>query len=49
MKKLKIEEDLSNFVQGKFWKEKKFKYLNCKDVLPIIIFLYYDDFEVNNP
>jgi len=38
VKKLKIEEDLSNFVQGEFWKEKKFKYLDGKDVLQTCVF-----------
>ncbi|KYN35122.1 hypothetical protein ALC56_10544, partial [Trachymyrmex septentrionalis] len=47
VKKLKIEEDLLNFVQGKIWKEKESKYFVAKDML--LIFLYYDDFEVNNP
>lgn len=47
VKQLKIQEDLSNFVQGEIWREKESKYFVGKDVLPI--FLYYDDFEVNNP
>lgn len=37
---------ISNFVQGELWSEKKKNSL-LKIVLPI--FLYYDDFEVNNP
>lgn len=37
---------ISNFVQGKLWKEKVSRY-EGKIVLPY--FLYVDDFEINNP
>lgn len=37
---------LSNFIQGQLWQEKKKHYEN-KIVIPL--FIYYDDFEVNNP
>lgn len=47
VKELKTQKDLSNFVQGEVWKEKEFKFFSGKNALPI--FLYYDDFEVNNP
>ena len=44
--KLEKEEDIiENFIQAKLWKEKKRKHLG-KFVLPL--FLYFDDFEVNN-
>jgi hypothetical protein len=38
---------LSNFVQGKLWRKKKIDYFSDKIVFPL--FVYYDDFEVNNP
>lgn len=38
---------LSNFVQGKLWRKKKTDYFSDKIVFPL--FVYYDDFEVNNP
>lgn len=47
LKTLKAQEDFSNFVQGEIWREKESKFFVGKDVLPI--FLYYDDFEINNP
>lgn len=37
----------SNFVQGKLWRKKKTDYFSDKIVFPL--FVYYDDFEVNNP
>lgn len=38
---------MSNFVQGKLWLQKKSNYFSGKTVLPI--FIFFDDFEVNNP
>lgn len=38
---------LSNFVQGKLWRKKKADYFSDKIVFPL--FVYYDDFETNNP
>lgn len=38
---------LSNFVQGSLWRFKKNAFFQGKTVLPI--FIYHDDFEINNP
>lgn len=40
------DEVLSNFIQGKIWKEKVLLHFVNKIVIPII--LYYDDFDTNN-
>ena len=37
---------ISDFIQGKLWKQKLQNYLG-KFVIPL--FLYFDDFKVNNP
>ena len=49
MKYLQLEKEagiISNFVQGEIWSEKIKKFEN-KLVFPL--FIYFDDFEVNNP
>ena len=47
MEKLENEKTLlQNFIQGKLWKRKVAKFFRGKFVIPL--FLYFDDFEVNN-
>ena len=47
MQKLEDEKELlQNFIQGKLWKRKVAKFYRGKFVIPL--FLYFDDFEVNN-
>lgn len=48
LKKLNNEtEVLSDFVQGKLWKHKIKTHFPGKIVIPL--FIYFDDFEINNP
>ncbi|KAK3909843.1 Formamidopyrimidine-DNA glycosylase [Frankliniella fusca] len=48
MKQLQDQKDsISNFIQGKLWKEKLKKFSPTEIVLPL--FVYFDDFEGNNP
>lgn len=48
MRELEEEtEILENFIQGQLWRNKVEKYFSNKFVIPL--FLYFDDFEVNNP
>lgn len=48
MKQLQEQKDfISNFIQGKLWKEKLKNFSPTDIVLPL--FVYFDDFEGNNP
>jgi len=49
LKKLQLTNsfDVSNFVQGKFWKQKISNHSSDKIIIPF--FLYIDDAEINNP
>ncbi|XP_036146073.1 uncharacterized protein LOC118646711 [Monomorium pharaonis] len=48
MESLENEKELlSNFIQGEIWQRKKQLYYKDKIVIPL--FLFFDDFEVNNP
>ena len=44
---MKQETVISNFVQGEFWREFIENYIGPTPILPL--FLYFDEFEVNNP
>lgn len=46
IEKLSVEPKLKNFINGSVWKKKVHQFTN-KIVFPY--FLYFDDFEVNNP
>lgn len=46
-KEMMSQQKYYNFVQGDLWKQKRSSFVDTDNVIPF--FIYYDDFEVNDP